>query len=262
MPEQTKAASSTVCWIELSTTDLAAGRRFYEGLFGWKTSDMPGGIPYAIASNAGSDAQVAGMAVLSDDARKMGAPSNWLTYIAVDDAAVSAKAITQAGGKVLLGPLQMGPGNMVVAQDPTGATFGLWQQLQSMGTFQFGETGSLGWNEVLTNNVDRAGKFYATVFGWKLEPGMNPEINYTVFRQGDRMVGGMMGITKDMGDAPPSWWIYFNVDDCDAALALATKLGGKIHRPGTDIPNIGRFGVVEDPQGAMFCVAKFLPPPK
>jgi uncharacterized protein len=262
MPEQAKAAVNTVCWIELQTTDLAAARKFYEGLFGWKTSDMPGAIPYAIANNKGTDYQVAGLAVLADEARQMGAPPNWLSYVAVDDAAAGAKTIVQAGGKVLMGPMQMGPGSMVIAQDPSGATFALWQQLQSMGTFQYGEIGTLGWSELLTDNVDRAGKFYSTVFGWKLEPGMNPEIPYTVFKQGERMLGGMMGITKDMVATPPSWWIYFSVEDCDATLAKAKQLGGKILRAGTDIPNIGRFGIVQDPQGAVFSVMKFLPMPQ
>jgi predicted enzyme related to lactoylglutathione lyase len=262
MPEQTKAASNTFCWIEVQTTDLAAGRKFYEGLFGWKTSDVPGGMPYAMANNRGSDHQVAGLVLLPEEAMKMGATPAWVSYVAVDDAATSADTIVQAGGKVLMGPMQTGPGKMVVAQDPSGATFGLWQQLQSLGTFQYGEVGSLGWSEVLTDNVDRTGKFYSTVFGWKLSPGMNPDIPYTVFMQGERMIGGMMGITKEMVDAPPAWWVYFSVEDCDATLAQAKKLGGKIHRPGTDIPNIGRFGIVQDPQGAMFAVMKFLPMPK
>jgi predicted enzyme related to lactoylglutathione lyase len=262
MPEQTKAAANTFCWIELQTKDLGAARKFYEGLFGWQTSDMPGAIPYAIANNKGSDKQVAGFAVQHGEAKKQGTPPHWLSYVAVDDAAAGAKKIVQAGGKVLNGPIEMGPGKMVIAQDPGGATFALWQQLQSMGTFQFGEIGSLGWSEVLTNNVDREGKFYSTVFGWKLEAGMNPEIPYTVFKQGDQMIGGMMGITKEMMNAPPAWWAYFSVEDCDASLAKAKQLGGKIHRPGTDIPNIGRFGIIEDPQGAVFSVMKFLPMPK
>jgi hypothetical protein len=262
MPEQKKADNGTFCWIEVQTTDLAGARKFYEGLFGWKTSEMPGGMPYAIANNAGTELQVAGMTLLPDEAKKMGAPPSWLNYVAVEDADACAKTIEQAGGKVLMGPMSTGPGKMVVAQDPTGGVFAVWQQLQSMGTFQYGEPGSLGWNELLTNDVDRAGKFYSTVFGWKAETSnMNPDIQYTIFKVGDRMVGGMMAITKEMMNIPPSWWTYVSVDDCDATLAKAAKLGAKILRPGTDIPNIGRFGVIQDPQGAVLSVMKFLPMP-
>lgn len=260
MPEQTKPDTNTICWVELMTSDLPAGRKFYEGLFGWRTADVPGPQPYAVGNNG--DKMIGGFGVVGDDAKEAGTPPSWLTYVAVDDAAAGAKKIEKLGGKVLVGPLDTDMGNMAIAQDPTGAVFALWQQKQSMGTFQFGEIGSLGWNEVLTNNVDRAGSFYSSLFGWKLAPGMNPDVPYTVFMQGERMVGGMMAITKEMMDAPPAWWVYFSVADCDATLAKAQKLGGKVHRPGTDIPNIGRFGIIEDPQGAVFAVMKFLPMPK
>jgi uncharacterized protein len=259
MPEQTKPQDNTFCWVEVMTTDLAAGRKFYEDLFDWKTSDVRGTQPYAVAMNG--DKMVAGLGILGGEAKKAGTPPSWLSYVAVDNAADGAKKIESLGGKVLVGPLDTDMGNMVIAQDPTGAVFALWQQKQSMGTFQYGEVGSVGWSELLTNNVDRARSFYTNLFGWKPEPGQNPEIPYTVFKVGDRLVGGMMAITKDMVDAPPAWWVYFSVDDCDATLAKAKKLGGRIKRPGTDIPNIGRFGILADPQGAVFAVMKMLPMP-
>lgn len=257
MPEQTTAPSNTVCWVELQTTDLPASRRFYEGLFGWTVSETPGPMPYVMASNG--DKRVAGMVGIPDEA-KTRIPPHWLSYVAVADADESAKAVTKLGGRILMGPMQMGPGKMAVAQDPTGAVFALWQELQSMGTFQYGEIASLGWSEVLTDDVETDGKFYAGLFGWSLAPGQNPSIPYTVFMQGERMVGGMMGITQEMKDPPPSWWVYFSVADADATLEKVTKLGGKVLRPGTDIPNIGRFGIVADPQGAVFAVITFSMP--
>jgi uncharacterized protein len=259
MPEQTTPQANTFCWVELMTSDLAAGRKFYESLFGWKTSDVRGPQPYAVANNG--DKMVAGLGVLGDEAKKAGTTPSWLSYVAVSNAAEGAKKIEKLGGKALVGPLDTDMGNMVVAQDPTGAVFALWQQKQSMGTFQYGEVGSVAWSELLTNNVDRAGSFYSNLFGWKLEPGQNPEIPYTVFKLGDRLVGGMMAITKEMVDAPPAWWVYFEVADCDATLTKAKSLGGTIKRSGTDIPNVGRFGIVADPQGALFAVMKSLPMP-
>jgi predicted enzyme related to lactoylglutathione lyase len=260
MPTRTKAPSGSFCWIELQTTDLAAGRKFYEGLFGWKTTDMPGAIPYAIANNG--DNQVAGMGVLADEAKKMGAPPNWLSYVAVDDAAAGAKQVASLGGKVLMGPMEMGPGNMVVAQDPSGAVFALWQQLQSMGTFQFGEPGSLGWNELSTTNYDQAGKFYASLLGWTPEPGQVPGMTYTTFKIGDAMTGGMMPQPKEMAGAPSMWSVYFSVADADKAIEKAKSLGAKVLTPAHDIPGIGRFAFLADPQGAAFAVMKFTPPSK
>jgi predicted enzyme related to lactoylglutathione lyase len=51
---------------------------------------------------------------------------------------------------------------------------------------------------------------------------------------------------------PTHWGVYFNVADCDATAAKATELGGSVHVPPTDIPNVGRFAMIEDPTGAHF----------
>jgi predicted enzyme related to lactoylglutathione lyase len=259
MPTHTKAPTGTFCWIELQTTDMAAGRKFYASLFGWETSEMPGPQPYVMATRGGNN--VAGMTVLADEAKKMGAPPSWLSYVAVDDAAASAKKLASLGGKVLMGPMEMGPGKMVVAQDPTGGVLALWQQLQPMGTFQFGEPGSLGWNELTTTNVDRAGSFYGGLFGWTPKASALPGMAYTTFMVGttDVMTGGMMAQPKEMAGAPSMWTVYFSVDDADKTVAAAQGLGGKVLVPPMDIPTIGRFAVLMDPQGAAFSVIKFLP---
>jgi predicted enzyme related to lactoylglutathione lyase len=82
-------------------------------------------------------------------------------------------------------------------------------------------------------------------------------MEYTMFtNDGDRPSGGMLQITPDMGPIPPNWLIYFAVDDCDATVKKATELGGNIIAPPTDIPTIGRFAVLTDPQGAVFATIK------
>jgi hypothetical protein len=259
MPEITKAAAGTFCWIELGTTDVAAAKKFYGGLFGWTLTDMPmGAMPYSMA--AVGDKRVAGLTVLSDAAKKMGAPPNWLSYVAVDDAAASAKKIASLGGKVLVGPMDIGPGHMVVAADPTGAVFAVWQSVQSMGTFLMGEPGSLGWNELISTNEDKAVSFYKGLFGWQADATEMPGMTYTIFKQGEAMIAGSMAQPKQMAGAPSLWGVYFAVADADQAAEKATALGGKVLNPPMDIPGIGRFAVVADPQGAMFSVIKFLPP--
>jgi predicted enzyme related to lactoylglutathione lyase len=259
MPTHTKAPKGTFCWIELQSSDLAASRKFYESLFGWRTSDVPGPQPYVMAANGANN--VAGLTVLPEAAKKMGAPPNWLSYVAVDDAAESAKKVASLGGKVLMGPMEMGPGKMVVAQDPTGAVLALWQQLQPMGTFQFGDPGSLGWNELSTTNVDRAGTFYRGLLGWTPKANEMPGMVYTTFMVGDSdvMAGGMMAQPKEMAGAPSMWTVYFSVDDADKTAESAKGLGAQVLVPPTDIPTIGRFAVLSDPQGAAFSVIKFLP---
>jgi predicted enzyme related to lactoylglutathione lyase len=91
-----------------------------------------------------SDKQIAGLMKLPEEAKKMGAPPHWLSYVAVDDAQRATDKAKELGGKVLAGPMSVGPGTMSVIQDPTGAVFALWASQQSMGTILWREVRCAG----------------------------------------------------------------------------------------------------------------------
>ncbi|MBD3257375.1 VOC family protein [candidate division GN15 bacterium] len=112
------------------------------------------------------------------------------------------------------------------------------------------KAGHFSWNELMTTDTDKSGKFLTELLGWDTQEMPMPQGTYTVFKVGDAMVGGMMGITEDMGPMPPMWGSYVTVDDVDASAKKAEELGGKIIVPPTDIPNVGRFCCVADPAGA------------
>jgi uncharacterized protein len=119
--------------------------------------------------------------------------------------------------------------------------------------------GKFIWYDVMTNDTKAASDFYKDVVGWSaVEFPMADGSNYTVFSQGPIMVGGLMKIppeARDMG-AKPCWSGYIGVDDVDADAKRIADAGGKIMRPPTDIPNIGRFAVAADPGSAMFFIFK------
>ena len=69
-----------------------------------------------------------------------------------------------------------------------------------------------------------------------------------------------MKIMPEMGPVPPNWLPYFTVEDCDATANKAKATGGKLFMPPTDIPNVGRFSVIQDPQGATFAIIKLTGP--
>jgi uncharacterized protein len=119
--------------------------------------------------------------------------------------------------------------------------------------------GKFIWYDVMTNDTKSARDFYKAVVGWNAaEFPMADGSNYTVFSQGQIMVGGLMAIPADaaaMG-AKPCWSGYIAVDDVDADAKRIAAAGGKIMRPPTDIPNVGRFAVATDPGGAMFLIFK------
>jgi uncharacterized protein len=257
MAEWTKSVSGAFCWTEVATSDPASSKKFYANLFGWTIEDVPmpgGGEPYGMAKVGGK--MVGGISTLSEEARKMGASPMWLSYVAVENAEASARKVAELGGKVVLGPMNVGQGTMAIFVDPTGATCALWQQHESMGTFLYQQVGALSWNELMTTNVDQAGKFYAGLFGWKLETVPMPSMQYTLLKNGDKNAGGMMPMPKDAGKMPSAWAVYFEVADADATFAKAQSMGAKPIMPLMDVPNVGRFGMLLDPQGAAFAVIK------
>lgn len=110
------------------------------------------------------------------------------------------------------------------------------------------------WYELLTTDTAAAEAFYKAVVGWDSEPFPGADMNYTVFNAGKRGVAGAMLLpeeAKAMG-TPPCWMGYIHAKDVDAATASVKKAGGAVHREPSDIPGVGRFSVVADPQGAAF----------
>ncbi|WP_029073939.1 VOC family protein [Kaistia adipata] len=117
------------------------------------------------------------------------------------------------------------------------------------------------WYELMTTSTDAARQFYGSVVGWGTRDASQPGMAYTLFTVGDVPVAGLMDLpeqARQMG-APPSWIGYVSVPDVDAATAKVASLGGATHVPPTDIPDVGRFAVVSDPQKAAFILFKPLP---
>jgi predicted enzyme related to lactoylglutathione lyase len=144
---------------------------------------------------------------------------------------------------------------MAVVQDPTGAVFALWQPGTESGAGVQGVLNSVCWNELGTTDTEKSGEFYSNLFGWTREPFSDSPVEYTMFKNGDRGAAGMYKITPEMG-FPSHWLIYFAVDDCDAKVQRATELGGSVMTPPDDIPGVGRFAILKDPQSAPFAIIK------
>ncbi len=114
------------------------------------------------------------------------------------------------------------------------------------------------WYELMTGDTAGAKAFYSKVVGWKTQDMPMPGMTYTLLHAGDTQVAGLMALPKDAADAgmKPCWVGYVGVDDADTAAARVKKLGGTILKAPADIPNVGRFAVVSDPQGAAFNLFK------
>src|SRR5262249_35182128 len=140
---------------------------------------------------------------------------SWLAFIAVDSADKAVTKIQQAGGKVLMAPMDIADnGRQALLQDPTGAVFAVWQGKKYAGAGVVNEPSAMCWNELITSDAARAGAFYRQAFGWTTEPWPGPE-PYTLFKQGDTGAGGMIQATPEMHLTHPYWLVYFGVEDCD-----------------------------------------------
>jgi len=119
-------------------------------------------------------------------------------------------------------------------------------------------TGKFIWYDVMTTDMKAAEKFYTSVVGWTAKDAGMSGHPYVLFSAGPAMVGGLMPIPEDalaMG-VPPCWTGYIAVDNVDGYAARVKGAGGSIRREPADIPGVGRFAVVADPDGAVFILFK------
>jgi len=244
------------CWVELGTTDNEAAKNFYTQLFDWEYEDHPMGPDgvYSMLKLGGKD--VGGLYKLMPDMLAQGVPSHWMSYVATANADETAEKAKNAGATIMNGPFDVSTlGRMAVIKDPTGAVFSIWQAKDNKGSAAWGVPNAPVWNEIGTNDTQKAGEFYTEVFGWTKQQFPGP-MEYTVFNNEDKGIGGMYQITPEMGPIPPHWLVYFAVDDCDAKVQQATQLGANVMKPAEDIPGVGRFAILTDPQGATFALLK------
>lgn len=250
MPEVTKHEPGTFCWIELATHDANAARKFYSDLFGWSVNEVPMGENgfYYIAQKSGKDA--AAFYEMMPDMRAAGVPPNWMTYVCVTNADKVAEEAKANGATLVSEPFDVyDMGRMCVIKDPQGAHFSIWEPKSHAGVGIRDEDNTLCWNELHANEPEVAKKFYSAL-GW----GVKESPEYTEWTVGGKSIGGMI---QSHTPQFPSYWIpYFAVADCDATVAKAKAAGANLYVEPQDIPTVGRFAVLADPQGATFAVIK------
>ena len=116
--------------------------------------------------------------------------------------------------------------------------------------------GVFSWNELMTTDIAGAKEFYGKMFNWQLQD-MNADMPYTMAKTDDEDVAGMMPMPPEVGKMPPMWGAYVTVDDVAASAKQAEALGGKVLMEPRDIPDVGRFCVISDPQGATLNLITF-----
>jgi len=255
MTEFKEHQPGTFCYVELATSDPDAAGEFYHRMFGWTRSDMDMGEQGVYTHFVRGEKVTGSMHKLTPDQAKAQVPPHWGLYITVNDVEAATAKAGELGGQALFGPFDVGgAGRMSVLQDPQGATFSLWQPKEHPGIHLRDENDTLCWSELMTTDTNGATAFYGGLLGWEAETSDTEGMrDYTSFRTGSgQPAAGMMAITEEMGPVPTHWLAYFQVADCAAYEEKAKGLGAKPIVPTTEIPNIGKFAIVHDPQGAVF----------
>lgn len=244
----------TPCWVSLLVHDLPAAQEFYGGMFGWRFRPGPRHFgPYTRAVL--DELQVAGVGTLPEWQQL---PVAWTPYLTSEDADATAELIREHCGTVAVGPLDAddNAGRMLIAADPGGAVFGVWEPRELPGSEATGVPGTVAWHELVTRNDGFVSAFYSAVFGYKVEPTPASCLERSTLLVGDRPVAGVSSVGDELPrGVPPHWMTYFTVADTDAAARGAVRLGGRVVRGPWESP-FGRAAVVADPEGAAFTVVQ------
>jgi predicted enzyme related to lactoylglutathione lyase len=117
--------------------------------------------------------------------------------------------------------------------------------------------GEITWHDLLTSDVEAARRFYGDLLGWEFNAWEGSgDVEYPMIHVGEADHGGIAAIDPARG-TPPHWICYVRVGDVDATILRAEQEGGTVLVQPADIPEVGRYGVIADPQGAV--IAPFAP---
>lgn len=243
-------------WFDLMTTDPAAGIAFYSAVVGYEPRKW--GEQDYIMLGVGEGA-VGGVMELPEDARKMGAPTHWMSYIGHPDVDALVAQVQELGGRSLAPAFDIPSiGRIALLSDPHGGVFGGFTPETGDGlTDAKGGPGHINWHELAAGDLEEAWAFYSALFGWVLETpdmDMGGGAIYRMYRLpgGARDLGGIYSKRPDQPVA--SWLYYIDVDDLDAALGLVVEHGGQVANGPMDVPGGARVAQCVDPQGGMFAL--------
>lgn len=239
------------CWVDLLATDVARAKAFYGKLFGWQwlTGDpATGGYTMALLDGQ----PVAGLSRRPPSAP---VPSQWTTYLRVGDIEVAARAVSGYGGRTLGRPVPIGAlARTLIAVDPGGAYFGLWEPGDLLGSGVLDEAGSLTWNELLTRDFEAVQAFHLHVFGHTFTDETEPDgPRWATARTEDgNPAYGLAEIDDEWPREIPSHWVVsFATLDLVPDVARAVELGATVLQAPFDGP-YGFGAVLAGPEGEVF----------
>jgi len=231
------------CTSVLKTSDPVRAARFYSSLLGWDAKP---------ATAEHTFLQCGGTTVASIQSIPSGHDA-WIPHVSVDALDRTIDTATALGATLLDVTTVAGVARMATLRDREAAVFGLWQPDPHAGAEQTDVPGSIWWIEVLAREAAVARDFYGKLFGWNArETSFEPFASYTVFERPGNQEGGLLQIQPGW-EIEPMWNTIVSVDDCDATMSRAPRLGGEMGFVHT-VPKHGRIGSIFDPGRAFLAL--------
>jgi predicted enzyme related to lactoylglutathione lyase len=254
MPTRQTPPAGAPCWVDLTTSDAGASRRFYTELFGWEAQephpDHGGYFQFTLRG-----VPIAGCLSATPD---MPVQNIWQTHLATYDAKETLELAAAQGGQVAFGPDQVGDlGYTSFVIDPSGAVVGAWQPITFNGFGILFEPGAPCWHELWTNNYDAVLPFYRNVFRWDISTaGDDPTFGYSTLKgKGDSMLAGVFDAAQALPEGSGSHWVVYFGAEPDEGCKTVERLGGRVLEAPVDTP-YGRMATVSDSNGSRFRIMK------
>lgn len=237
-------------WRECMTHDVAAAQAFYQAVFNWSATAMPmPGMGFDYHMHGVGEQMQGGMVALDpNDPNTEHVPPHWMPYVSVPDVAATAALAVEAGGKVAVGPMDIGVGIFAVIGDPQGGWITAWHSKDGDGEIvPPTQHGAFCWDQLNTTDVDAAIAFYTKVFGWTT----GAFAGMTTFEAGGQAISHVSATLPGM---PTHWLSSVVITQLGDTLGTVEAHGGKVLMSGMPIPGVGTVGAFADPQGAVLAV--------
>ena len=240
-------------WHDLLTKDVAAAKRFYGELLGWRFEDTKRGErPYVLARSGGTLA--AGIVDISANAN---AGPQWISYMSVADVDKAVAQVQSDGGKVLVEARNFPNARAAVIADPQGAPLGLAQVRRSLPDPADPTPRQFFWDEYLAGDAAKALEFYKRLAGYEATISESRlGVDYHLLRK-TRARAGLFQLPPSATGVEPNWLPYVMVDDPAGLAARVSGLGGRILLPAAPERRNSSLVVIADPGGAPLALQKF-----
>ena len=235
--------SSGPVHVDLMTHDVPATCAFYGAVLGWSFEAM----------GPAQSARVGGRQAAAIVPPFDGTTTGWTIYFGSADIAATEATIVSAGGSLVLPHGDVGDmGKLLLATDPVGARFGIWQAGTKKGTDSWSSPGFPCWTDLRATDPRAAQAFYAEALGWSYTPVETAPADYCTYSLGGDPLGGIGGL---MGAPSSQWLVYFAVPDVDDAAAAAAEADGRVDAEPFASP-YGRMASLRDPAGQPFWITQ------